>query len=236
MRRFHRLAGAVLAILFVSSALTGMTWAMSHHLYWKRDYLKPKQGIDAPPLSNAVVTVQEALSIAGGRASTASLRQEGGMLIWDVVTKEGKANRSTLIDARTGRVMTPLTAVEARAIAAQYVRIATPDVERVDYDSCWISRRKDAPRAAYVVRYRNPRATEITVDAESGRILEEYDPSRRFHFFIQRLHQLDYFGTDKSLTLVPGIGLLVMTLTGIVLLRRKRIIRAAVAADEQRAA
>jgi uncharacterized iron-regulated membrane protein len=226
MRKFHRVAGTVLAIFVISSALTGMTWAMSQHIYWKRDYLKPKRTIDAPPLTSATVSAVDAIAIAHARAAvSASLRTEGGMLLWDVVTKQGKANRSTLIDARTGRVMTPLTSAEARAIAAQYVRVETPDVERVDYAPKWISRRNDAPRAAYVVRYRTPRATEITIDAESGRILEEYDPARRFHFFIQRLHQLDYFGTDKFLTLIPGLGLLTMTLTGLFLLPRRKVAR-----------
>ena len=214
-----------------------MTWAMSHHLYWKRDYLKPKRTIDAPPLTSAAVTVQQALAIAGRpRAASASLRTEGGMLIWDVVAKEGTSSRSTLIDARTGRVMSPLTMAEARAIAAQYVRIAAPEVERVEYAPRWVSRRNDAPRAAFVVHYRTPRATDITIDAESGRILEEYDSARRFHFFIQRLHQLDYLGTDKYLTLIPGTGLVLMTLTGLFLLRRRRIVRAVLADDEQRAA
>lgn len=223
MRRIHRLAGAVLALVLVSSALTGMTWAMSHHLYWKRDYLKPKRTIDAPPLTSATVTVQQALAIAGTpRAASAMLRQEGGMLLWDVVAKEGKASRSTLIDARTGRVMSPLAIGEAQALAAQYVRVAEPAVERVEYAPRWVSRRNDPPRAAYVIRYRNPRATEITIDAESGRILEEYDPARRFHFVIQRLHQLDYFGTDKYLTLIPGTGLVFMTVTGLLMLRRRR--------------
>ena len=237
MRRFHRFIGAVLAIFFVSSALTGMTWAMSHHIYWKRDYLKPKRTIDAPPLTSATVTVQQALSLArAGAASTAMLRQEGGMLIWDVVTKEKKSTHSTIIDARTGRVMTPLKMEEARAIAAQYVRVDAPAVERIDYVPQWVSRRKDAPRAAYVVCYQTPRKTEITIDAESGRILEEYDPARRFHFVIQRLHQLDYFGTDKYLTLIPGTGLLTMTLTGLFLLRRRKLVRAVALDTEERAA
>lgn len=227
VRGVHRAAGLVLAIFFFSSALTGITWAMSKHIYWAPDYMKPKREASGPPLSSVRLSIADALAIFGDGARAVTLRQDSGLLLYEVTGKK----RTVIIDAITGRTLTPLSANDASRFASQYVKGADQHIASATLEPRWVSRRHDPPRAAYVIRYQRPASTEIVIDRDSGRILEESDPQRRVHFFITRLHQLDYFGSEKALTLIPGIGLLMMTATGLGIARRKQRLRRATEAD-----
>ena len=43
---------------------------------------------------------------------------------------------------------------------------------------------------------------------------------RRFHFFVTRLHQLRFFGFDKTLLILPGGALVFLLATGLLLAAR----------------
>jgi hypothetical protein len=65
------------------------------------------------------------------------------------------------------------------------------------------------------VRFRQEKNPEIFVDSNSGKIIEEQDDIRRFHFWIIKLHQFNFLGFKKTLTIIPGTALLLLIISGV---------------------
>ncbi|MFQ5580353.1 MAG: PepSY domain-containing protein, partial [Nitrospiria bacterium] len=143
-----------------------------------------------------------------------TLRSDAGMLLYDVRARssDGKVHR-TLLDANSGHWLSPLNEETALRFARQYVP-GTPPVEAVSLQEAWIPRKKSQGRPAWVVRFGDAGETEIVIDPVTGAILEDQDSVRRFHFFIMKLHQFNFFGFKKVLTIIPGLPLLIAILTG----------------------
>ena len=64
------------------------------------------------------------------------------------------------------------------------------------------------------VRFDNADATEIVLDRQTGDILEDEGRWRRVHFAVMQLHQLNFFGFEKTLLNIPGVPILLMSLSG----------------------
>jgi uncharacterized iron-regulated membrane protein len=60
--------------------------------------------------------------------------------------------------------------------------------------------------------------TPVTVDPWSVQYRKRQTPV--FHQWIMRIHRLEFFGAKKELTIFPGIGALLLGLTGFVLLKK----------------
>jgi uncharacterized iron-regulated membrane protein len=229
LRSLHRASGLVLAAFLISTATTGLIWALSSHIYWTKDYLKPKQKVEAIDVATIRVHPADAATSAlraskkGDEVMSVTLRRDGGRTLYDVAIRAGKNSQNILIDATDGTLLSPISEEFAGRLARQYVRDKESVISSIRLEPRWISRRNDAPRPAFLVSFSRPAKTEIVLDTDSGRILEESDPTRRFHFFVTRLHRLDFFGTDKLLTLVPGLGILTMTISGLAIYRRRRL-------------
>lgn len=84
-----------------------------------------------------------------------------------------------------------------------------------------VTLRGEGSRLVYAVAYGSKDVPkEALVDAETGEVLKKPSPRYPgFHHWIMKIHRLEFFGTKKELTLLPGAGLLALLLTGAYLFR-----------------
>jgi uncharacterized iron-regulated membrane protein len=214
---------ALTATLFLSlTAITGILWAYSSHLYLKDGYLKKKNKAEEIPLSDAEVSVQDALKTARGFFKTDKgiqaviLRSDAGRLFYEVQRKEKRDVFSVLIDAVSGNVVTPVPEKLAVELARQYVA-GSPAVKKAEAFTDYQHRNGKKFASVYVVAFAVPGNPEILIDRNSGTILDELDGSRAFHYWITKLHQLQFFGTKKELTIIPGLALIFLIITGVII-------------------
>lgn len=215
---WHRRVALLSAIFLAVTAITGILWAYAPHLYFKEGYLKKKSLKAAPALSSARLTPQEAIRLAApelrkGQAEMLTLRPEGGLLVYEITWREGRAAHSQLVDAILGEKLSPLTGQMAAVVAAEYV-VGNPPVNDTAIVDNYRHRSGKIFASVYRVRFAAPGNPEIFIDRNSAAIVEESDDARAFHFWVMKLHQLQFFGTKKELTLIPGLALLVLVITG----------------------
>lgn len=227
---WHRRVAIVSAGFLLLTAVTGILWAYAPHLYFKDGYLKKKSVRPGPALTAAKISPQEAirLSEVGGKARVAesvSLRVEGGQLVYEVVRKAGKVAESQLVDAVSGKRLNPLDEKMAVAVAAEYVAGKPHRQEAVALENYRHRSGKVVP-SVYRVAFAAPGNPEIYIDRNSATIVEESDDARAFHLWVMKLHQLQFLGTKKELTLIPGAALLLLIATGwTIWLRRRRALQ-----------
>jgi uncharacterized iron-regulated membrane protein len=121
------------------------------------------------------------------------------------------------VDALTGERLSPISTELARDIARQYVSDAA-DATTVSPEQ-YTPRKKHHAQDAMRVRFNDHDRTDIIVDRQTGEILEDEGRWRKLHFFVMQVHQLNFFGFEKTLLNVPGIPLFMMAVTGLVLWR-----------------
>lgn len=217
-RRLHALAGVAGAVFLLNSAATGLLWSNAQRLYWRGDdYKKKKAPAESPALSSARIDARRALAAAGlkGEPTALTLRGEAGRLVYEVQAGKDAA----LVDAVTGKPLSPLDEELAGAIADQYAPRGARRTA-LEHREAFVGRDGKKRGPVWAASYAARGGMEIVLDDKTGAIVEEYDPSRRFHFWVMRLHKLDFFHTDKALTAIPGALLLAMTLSGLWLWQR----------------
>jgi uncharacterized iron-regulated membrane protein len=86
------------------------------------------------------------------------------------------------------------------------------------------------------ISFNDSKRTDIILDRQTGEILEDEGRWRQVHFLVMQLHQMNFFGFEKTLLNIPGIPLLLMAVTGLALWRkqsvRKRRARQAVTSEK----
>ena len=229
IRRFHRSIGLSGLIFILATTLTGLLWAYAPYLYWKPGYLKKKQTMASPSLMKVTLTTQEALKVASSRAGEANFtavhrRSDFGKVLYEVIYEKAGQSKSLLIDAETVEILTPLTKDLAITIARQYV-VENPPVKSIAAIENFQHRSGKNISSAFLVTFDQMGDPEIVIDRSSGEVVEESDRTRRFHFFIMQLHQLNFFGFKKTLTIIPGTILLSLMLSGVVLWLRPKFIK-----------
>jgi len=230
MRRFHRWLGVVFGLFLLSSAVTGLLWAYAPYLYWKPGYMEKKAPLPSPPLTDAVLSIPEAVRKLQEKeegkieAQSLLLRKDFGRLLYEIEYKVSGGKRRSLIDAKSGDLLSPLSEALAAEIAKQYVT-GGPPLDSVVLLSNWVHRNKTAGVKAFRIRFQDAGKTEIFLDPQTGHILEDGDRIRRLHFLVMQLHQLNFFGFRKVLTIVSALPLLLMIITGTYLLIGFRIRR-----------
>lgn len=222
---WHRRIAIVSAGFLLLTAITGILWAYAPHLYFKDGYLKKKGVRNGMPLSAARLTPQQAMQLAGATGQAkgvelVSLRNEGGRLVYEVVRRDGKAMQSQLLDAVSGERLSPLSHEMAAAVAAEYVA-GNPPVKNAAAIDQYRHRSGKVITSVYRVAFAAPGNPEILIDRNSAAIVEESDNTRAFHFWVMKLHQLQFFGTKKELTLIPGLALLMLVATGLMIWFRR---------------
>lgn len=226
--KWHRYVGVFSTIFLAVSALTGILWAYSTHLYFSEGYLKKKRGIEAPFLTKTKVTSADALnkfalffhSYGGKGVESLVLRAEASKLTYLATFNEGKKQKKALMDAVTGNILSPIDEKFAIEIASQYVPQGSV-FKSAEALGVYTHRKGRKVNNVYRVVFTGSETTEIFIDRASGEIIEESSPSRRFLFLMQKLHQLEFFGTKKELTIIPGASLLFLVITGILIWWRR---------------
>jgi len=226
--RWHRRIAVFSAVFLAITAVTGILWAYAPHLYFQDGYLKKKTKIQGPALSRAKISQKDALEAAVAvfntekGIETLSLRAEASHLVYEIVRKDGKDHRSVLIDALSGDVLSPVSEKLATEFAAQYVG-GNPPVKETEALDEYRHRSGKKIKSVYRVAFTASGNPEIFIDRNSGLIVEESDRSRVFHFWVMKLHQLQFFGVKKEFTIIPGLALILLVITGTVMwLRRFR--------------
>lgn len=227
MRRFHRWFGLGSTVIILLSVITGLLWAYAPYLYWAGGYLEKKQPATLVSFEAVSLTHQDAIRLAreplgeSGAVSAVTLRSEIGKALYEVTGQREGKELAVLIDAGAGKVISPLAPEIASQLARQYVA-GDPQVENVTLLDQFKHRSGKMHESVYKVRFQAPKSPEILLSATSGKIIEDQDDVRRFHFWIMRLHQLNFFGFKKTLTIIPGTAMLVLIVTGIIISRRRK--------------
>jgi uncharacterized iron-regulated membrane protein len=242
VRRAHRWLGIGALGFLLLSVVTGLLWADAKFLYWDEYYKEKVRPLTGPPVDSATLPLDRALVLAkeavGDRAlvEQATLRTDFGRLFYEVKLRVNGGSTIVLMDALNGARLSPITEELAPAIAMQYVRppAAVTGVEMERYTPRKKKRAYDAVR----VRFDDADATEIVLDRQTGEILEDEGRWRKVHFAVMQLHQLNFFGFEKTLLNIPGVPILLMSLSGLLLwgFHRARARRARQAAVADRAA
>ncbi|HRP69845.1 MAG TPA: PepSY domain-containing protein [Turneriella sp.] len=222
----HRRIASFSAVFLVISAVTGLVWAYAPHIFFKDGYLKKKQYVKAPSFTTIKATEKEVIQKAGlffhsyDKIVSITLKPEASKLVYLVVKQDDKKTQSLLFDALSGKMLSPIDEKFAIEIAAQYVPKGSV-FKLSDAIDIYTHRKGRKVNNVYRVVFTGSETIEIFIDRHSGEIIEESSPSRRFLFLMQKLHQLEFFGTKKELTAIPGISLLILAITGVMILWRR---------------
>lgn len=214
-RLIHYRIALLFSVFILITTITGLLWAYAPYLYWKDGYKTKKVALSAPVLPGKLFGFDQLASLADFPAKNfqaIELRAEAGLWVFEV--KDGK--QSWLLDAVTGRSISPLSEENARLIGNQYLPAGTSFIS-AELISNWVDRKDLKFGSAWLLRAGDSAKTEIVLDANSGAILEDSDTIRRFHFWVMKLHQFKFLGTHKELTAVSGVPLLVLLLSGLIL-------------------
>ena len=221
VRLAHRWFGMGALGFLLLSVVTGLLWADAKFLYWADHYKEKVRPLVGPSLEAATLSVERAMvkakAAVGGRASIEQvlLRSDFGRLFYELKLRVEGVSTTLLLDAITGEQLSPISSDLAPAIAQQYVR--TPaSVTAVEMER-YTPRKKKRAQDAVRVRFDDADATEIVLDRQTGEILEDEGRWRRVHFAVMQLHQLNFFGFEKTLLNIPGVPILLMSLSGCLL-------------------
>lgn len=225
-RTLHRWLGATTLGFLLLSVVTGLLWANSKSLYWPERYKERVRAVASPPLEAVSIPLgtafDEARTTFGENATVERvvLRPDFGRLVYEIKARVKGKTQFLLLDAQSGERLSPLSEAAAGTIAQQYVSSLTP-VAQVQFEQ-YVPRNKRVPQDAVRVSFDDAARTQIILDRQTGEILEDEGRWRKFHFFVMRLHQLNFFGFEKTLLNFTGIPLLIMGLSGLVLWTRYR--------------
>ncbi|HVG01479.1 MAG TPA: hypothetical protein VM842_01250 [Nitrospira sp.] len=238
LRQAHRWFGLGALGFLLLSVSTGLLWADSKFLYWDERYKEKIRPLAGPTVESAMLPIDRVFLLAkgevGGHAlvEQTTLRSDFGRLFYDVKLRGEGGSTTLLLDAMSGERLSPISEELAPVIAAQYVRspaaVIGVKVER------YTPRKKKRAYDAVRVRFDDAAATEIVLDRQTGEILEDEGRWRQVHFAVMQLHQLNFFGFEKTLLNIPGIPLLLMGFSGLALwgFQRTRARRATAATLE----
>jgi uncharacterized membrane protein YkoI len=220
-RRLHRWLGVVAVGFLFLSVGTGLLWANARFLYWPDHYKEKIHPLPVVALHHAklsMTAIADLVRAAAGNDATleqVTLKSDFGILVYEIKIKKQSSKRTVLLDAVTGGILSPLSDGFASQIARQYVR--QPAAVREVGREAYTPRKKHTAVEAVRVSFDDSDDTEIILDVASGEIIEDEGRSRRLHFFVMQLHQLNFWGFEKTLLNVPGIPLLLMGVSGLVL-------------------
>ncbi|GJL56032.1 MAG: hypothetical protein NPIRA02_31640 [Nitrospirales bacterium] len=224
-RRMHRTIGASSVGILFFMVVTGLLWANAQHTYWDAGYKERVGRIPpVPPVNSAHVLLKDVFNYVQEKTLHSEkeieeiiLRQDFGHLLYAVKLSDPSTPSTLLIDAMTAEPLSLISPNLARIIAQQYVSEESP-ITSVTMES-YTPRKTNIAKEAVCVDFGEPKPATIILDRHSGRILEDESPWRRVHFLVAQLHQLNFFGFNKTLLNIPGTLLLIMSLSGLWLWR-----------------
>ncbi|WHZ14848.1 MAG: hypothetical protein OJF52_001688 [Nitrospira sp.] len=221
VRLLHRWIGLSSLAFLLLSVVTGLLWANARFVYFDDHYKEKIRPLKGPAVESAKLSIRDVLREhataweGSGTVEQIALRPDFGRLVYELRLRFGKSAKSLLIDADTGERLSPIGDDLAARIARQYVRVPA-DVTSVTTEQ-YTPRKKHQAVEAVRVTFNDREQTHIILDRQSGEILEDEGRWRKFHFLVMQLHQLNFFGFEKTLLNIPGVPLLLMGITGLAL-------------------
>jgi len=225
-RRFHYLVSIGGFVFILSTTITGLLWAYAPYLYWEDNYLQKKNEAGPSSILSPELKSPEELfsrsSLKGAEVNLTSISYKNlaGFNTAELCIGKNKSLKCVLLNANTGEQITPLSEDIARTIAKEFVP-APLNVKSSNYIEKWEHRKEGIKPGVWVISFDDPKQTEIVVDAFNGKVIEDQDKYRRFHFFIMKLHQFSFFGTHKELVVLSGIPLLLLLFSGVRLMLKR---------------
>lgn len=211
--RLHRWIGLLIGVQVAIWTGSGLFMALSPIEKVRGEYLVRRESTDPVALAQVRLTPAQAVDIAGGRAREISLKSIHRHPAYLVVRQDGG---STLLDARNGAVLSPLSQDLAREIAVAGYR-GKGEVR----DVMWLTRapiefRQQIP--VWRVRFADRDQTAVYVDPRTGRISAVRTRLWRVYDFLWGLHILDWRGRENFntpwLQIAASFGL-VLALSGL---------------------
>lgn len=221
--RIHLYIGVFLFPFLLISALTGFFRA-NHQWFWKADYKKIKNTTFQYTLDKPFISVDSVFEIAKrqygekGTLAEIRLRKEIGKMFYDV---RNTGNAPLLIDATSGKVLSPISEDLAASLASQYVKPGLP-IKKVSLDENYKTRKEKKTRSVYIVEFADELHTQILLDSNNGEIEEEIDDNLKFGMLMVKLHDYDFWNSKRIILSFAGIGLTVVGLTGFYIWLRKK--------------
>lgn len=216
--RIHLLIGLFFVPFLFISALTGFFRA-NHKWFWKEDYKKIKNFTFNFTVTPPSISLDSAFTLLGTsygpevEVMEIRLRREIGKLLYDIRFRN---HPPVLMDASTGAMLSPLTKDLAVVFSNQYVKPELK-VANVYRDDRYVTRKEKKLRPVFVVSYADALNTQIYIDTNNGEIVEESDNNLKFGFWMVKLHDYDFSNTKRFTLSFVGLGLIVLSGTGIYL-------------------
>lgn len=220
LRRLHRLATIVIGLQLLVWTATGVAFS-----WFNFATVRGEGERRTPPtlqLSDAKLSIEQALARAGGRAvSGVELRSLGARVVYQLNIENADP---LIIDARDGSVVEPVDAQLAGELG-RAAHSGAPAVAEV----ALVSSRWEAPDLAlpvWRVRLADARRTEVFVAPSTGKVLAFRNSTWRWFDRLWTLHVLGYVNRDSPshvpMRIVAALALLAVLSGGALLVARRR--------------
>lgn len=209
IRKVHRYLGLFLGIQFIFWTLSGLYFSWTDIDAIHGDHFR-----QLPPHRPTFSGLMPPVLPAGLGVKSLELRSVAGKPYYWV-------NDSLLIDAASGEYRAGITAMEARAVAADHMRkdLKVVSVEQITELGPHHEYR-GRPLPAFVLTYDHPEAIKAYVSVVDGQFQTVRYRSWRWFDFLWMTHTMDYQGRDNfNTTLLRAFSLLglITVLSGFVL-------------------
>lgn len=209
----HRWIGVLVGVQVAVWTASGLFMALSPIERVRGAYLVRSDNLDPIALAEVRLSPAQAVAIAGGKAREVSLKSLHLRPAYQVLLIDGGR---TLVDARDGTVLSPLSQELARAIAVAGYQGKGRVRDVMFLTKPPIEFRQGAP--VWRVRFADADQTAVYVDPRTGRINAVRTQLWRMYDFLWGLHIMDWrqredFNTPW-LQIASGFGL-VLVLSGL---------------------
>ncbi len=212
--KIHRTLSIIVVPFLLLSILTGFFRANQQWI-WPEGYKKKKVKTDFVVKDklvslNLITTKIDSLSENKNYYKDIFLKAENEQLLYQVNTGKEKY----LIDAYTGKIISPIEPGFAKSIASQYVN-GKPEVISCTLLKDYLHRKTKEKKIVYEICFRNEIHSCIYLDYRTGEIVEDLDDRRDWGIWIIRLHDYDFFDAKKGITNTVSIGMVLAAISGI---------------------
>lgn len=213
--RIHRTVAIIVVPLILISAITGFFRA-NHKWYWEDGYKKKKHqthfSIGKELFSISTLTQKiDSFSKKKNQFEKIIIKPENENLYYEIITE---SKEKYLVEAYTGRIISPLSQELAADFAVQYVR-EKPKVKSCELLQDYIPRKEKEIKSVYKVEFSNEVHSQIFLDYHTGEIIEDVDDNRQFGMWMVRLHDYDFFNSKRGITSMVGISVILLALSGL---------------------
>jgi hypothetical protein len=213
--RIHRTIAIIVLPLFLISITTGFFRA-NQKWYWEDGYKKKKHQStisiekELIPVRSLVEKI-DSVSQKKNKFQEISIQAENEGLYYKLTTT---SKEKYLVEAYTGKLVSPLSNQLAADFALQYVK-EKPVVKSAEFIEKYMARRGKDVKPAYKVVFDNDVHSEIYLDYYTGEIIEDIDDHRQFGIWVLRLHEYDFFDSKRGITSMVGISMLLLSFSGL---------------------